>query len=56
MNVRTSVAVLCVLAMIAIIVSLDLTVFRNRFAERLIANVGIVLIFVAVYMRFLQSP
>ena len=42
--------------MIAIIVGIDVAFFRNRFWERLIANIGIVLVFAAFYMRFLRHP
>jgi hypothetical protein len=48
------VAMLYLVAMIVVIVGVDLTLFRNRFLERLIANVGIVLVFVAAYLRFLR--
>jgi hypothetical protein len=34
----------------------DLLFFKDRFWERLTANVGIVLIFVAFYFRFLKRP
>jgi hypothetical protein len=34
----------------------DITFFRNRFWERLIANAGIVLLFGSFYMRFLRRP
>ena len=44
---------LYVLAMAAVIVGADLAFFRNRFWERLMANVGIVLVFGAFYLRFL---
>jgi len=30
--------------------------FRHQFWERLIANVGIVLVFAAFYFRFLKRP
>ena len=43
-----------VVVMIAVIVGADLLFFRNLFWERLIANIGIVLVFVAFYMRFLK--
>jgi hypothetical protein len=33
---------------------LDVLFFRNRFWERLMVNVGIVLVFWAFYLRFLQ--
>lgn len=41
-----------VLAMIAVVVGVDFAFFRNRFLERLIANIGIVLLFGAFYLRF----
>jgi hypothetical protein len=43
-------------AMAAVIVGVDLVFFRNRFWERLTANIGIVLVFVAFYLRFLRRP
>jgi preprotein translocase subunit SecE len=48
--------VLYVVAMTAVIVGLDFAFFRNRFWERLIANIGIVLVFAAFYLRFLRHP
>jgi hypothetical protein len=48
--------VLYVVAMAAIIVGVDLVFFRNRFWERLIANIGIVLVFGAFYLRYLRHP
>jgi hypothetical protein len=50
------IAVVCVLAMIAIIVTLDILVFRNHPWERLMVNVGIVLVFAAFYLRFRSHP
>jgi hypothetical protein len=47
------VVVLYVVAMAAIIVGVDFAFFRHRFWERLIVNVGIVLVFGAFYLRFL---
>jgi hypothetical protein len=44
------------LVLIAVVVSLDLLFFRNRFWERLIVNIGIVLVFAAFYLRFLKNP
>jgi predicted cobalt transporter CbtA len=46
--------ILYVAAMIAVIVGLDVAFFRNRFWARLLANVGIVLVFAAFYIRFLR--
>jgi hypothetical protein len=51
---RQVAVVLYVVAMAAIIVGLDIVFFRHRFWERLAANVGIVLLFLAFYMRFLR--
>jgi len=48
--------VLGVSVLIAVVVSVDLLFFRDRFWERLIANVGIVLVFAAFYFRFLRNP
>jgi hypothetical protein len=48
-------AVLCLLVMIAIIVGVDILFFRDHIWERLIVNVGIVLVFVAFYFRFLKG-
>lgn len=45
---------LYVVAMAATIVGADFAFFRSRFWERLLANVGIVLIFAAFYLRFLR--
>ena len=45
-----------VVAMIAVIVGVDFLFFRHRFWERLIVNVGIVLVFAAFYWRFLRHP
>jgi hypothetical protein len=45
--------VLYVVAMVAIIVGVDVAFFRDRFWERLMVNVGIVLVFGAFYLRFL---
>ena len=43
------------LVMIAVVVSVDVLFLRHRFWERLIANIGIVLVFVAFYLRFLKN-
>lgn len=52
---RQVATVLFVVAMVAVIVGVDLSFFRNRtwFWERLAVNVGIVLVFGAFYFRFL---
>jgi uncharacterized membrane protein len=50
------VAALYVIAMVAVIVAVDFAFFRHRFWERLLANIGIVLLFAAFYLRFLRRP
>jgi uncharacterized membrane protein len=53
---RNIYVVLYILVLIAVIVSVDLLFFKNQFWERLIVNIGIVLVFVALYLRFLKKP
>ena len=53
---RQVVVALYVVAMAAVIVGMDFAFFRNRFWERLIANIGVVLVFAAFYFRFLKRP
>jgi hypothetical protein len=48
--------VLYVLGMAAVIVVVDLVFFRHRFLERLMANIGIVLVFAAFYLTFFKRP
>ena len=48
--------VVYVVLMAAVIVALDILVFRQHFWERLMSNVGIVLVFMAFYLRFLRHP
>jgi hypothetical protein len=51
---RTAVGVLYVVAMAAVVVAVDVLIFRGQVWERLAANVGIVLVFVAFYFKFLH--
>ena len=53
---RQVTTVLYVLALIAVVVAIDVLFFRNRFWQRLMVNVGIVLVFAAFYLRFLKHP
>ena len=48
--------VLYAVVMACVIVGVDFAFFRNRFWERLAANIGIVLVFAAFYFRFLRHP
>jgi hypothetical protein len=44
------------LILIGLIIGVDVLFFRQRFWERLMVNVGIVLVFAAFYLRFLNKP
>lgn len=48
---RQTGVVLYVLALVAVVVGVDVLLFRHRFWERLMVNVGIVLVFGAFYLR-----
>lgn len=50
---RTMMLALYVLVLIAVVVGVDVLFFKDRFWERLMANIGIVLLFMAFYLRFL---
>jgi hypothetical protein len=51
---RQAANVLYVLAMVGVVVGVDVLFFRHQFWARLIVNIGIVLVFVAFYLRFLK--
>ncbi len=51
---RQVAVMLYVVAMAVLIVGVDILFFRNRFWERLMVNIGIVLVFLAFYVRFLR--
>ena len=53
---RQAVVVLYVLALIAVVVGVDVLFFRHHLWERLLVNVGIVLVFAAFGLRFLKRP
>lgn len=53
---KNLVVALYVIAMAVVIVGLDFAFFRNRFWERLLLNAGIVLVFLAFYLRFFRHP
>jgi hypothetical protein len=48
--------VLYIVVLIAVVVSVDILFFRDRFWERLIVNISIVFVDLAFYMRFLRKP
>jgi hypothetical protein len=49
-------AALYVIGMIVVIVGVDVLFFRHHTLERLLVNVGIVLVFAAFYLAFLKRP
>ena len=53
---RNMLVVLYVVTLIAIVVGVDVGFFKNRFWERLMANIGIVLVFSAFGLRYLKNP
>lgn len=55
-TIRNMRVVLYIAALIAVVVIVDVLFFKTRFLERLLANIGIVLVFAAFYLRFLKNP
>ncbi|WP_181063068.1 hypothetical protein [Nocardia nova] len=51
---RQATVVVYVLALVAVVVGVDVLFFRHHFWPRLLVNVGIVLVFAAFYLRFVQ--
>ena len=47
---------LYVLGLVVVVVGVDVLFFRHYFWARLIANIGIVLVFGAFYWRFMKRP
>ncbi len=47
---------LYVVLMVAVIVGVDFLFFRGQFWERLMVDIGIVLVSAAFYLRFLKRP
>lgn len=47
-----AILVLYVVAMVAAIVGVDVLIFRHYFWPRLLANVGILLVFAAFFLRY----
>jgi hypothetical protein len=52
---RQAALVLYFVAMVAAIVGVDFAFFRDRFWARLAVNIGIVLVFMAFYLRFFRQ-
>ena len=53
---RQAPVALYVLALAAVVIAVDVLFFKNRIWERLMVNVGIVLVFGAFYLRFFKRP
>jgi hypothetical protein len=53
---RSAILVLSALVMVAIVVAVDLLFFRHQPGLRLAVNIGIVVVFVAFYLRFVKRP
>ena len=51
---RQAAGFLYAFAMVAVVVAVDVLFFRHHFWPRLMVNVGIVLVFGALYLRFLR--
>jgi preprotein translocase subunit SecE len=51
---RPATVVLYVLLLAAVVFGVDVLFFRKWFWERLMVNIGIVLVFSAFYLRFLK--
>jgi hypothetical protein len=47
--------VIYVVVLVTVVVGVDLLFFRNLFWERLIVNIGIVMVFAGFYLRFLKN-
>ncbi len=52
---KSMVVALYMVALITVMVSVDFLFFRNRFWERLLVNIGMVLVFTAFSWRFLNG-
>lgn len=53
---RNMIIALYIALLIVVVVGVDILFLRNRFWERLIVNIGIVLVFVVFYLIFLHKP
>lgn len=55
MGKRTG-SILYLVVMIGVIVGVDLAFFRNDFSQRLMTNIGIVVVFLVFYLKFFGRP
>lgn len=52
---KNAINAIYVLAMGATVVIVDILFFRHRFWERLMSNIGIILVYAAFYLAFLKN-
>jgi len=52
---KQATVVIYVLLLVAVVFGVDFLFFRDRFWDRLIVNIGIVLVFAAFYLRFFKG-
>ncbi|HEV8666862.1 MAG TPA: hypothetical protein VN665_03385 [Candidatus Paceibacterota bacterium] len=55
MDTHKTVIAVFVVAIIAVVIAVDVLFFRDHFWERLMANIGIVLIFIAFYSTYFNK-
>jgi len=53
---RTAVGLAYAALLVVVVVAVDVLFFRDHPWPRLMANVGIVLVFAAFYLRFFKTP
>jgi hypothetical protein len=53
---KSATVALYVLALVGVVVAVDVLFLRDHFWARLLANIGIVLVFAGFYFRFLKRP
>ena len=51
---KNAFVIVYLLIMVTVIVSVDVLFFRHRFWERLMSNIGIVLLFLAFYLAYIK--
>ena len=51
---KTTAQIIYVLLMISTVVVIDIAFFKNHTAERLAANIGVILLYVAFYYRYFK--
>lgn len=53
---RNLIVALYIVALVIVVVGVDVLFFRHQLVERLIVNIGIVMVFAAFGLRFLKNP